>query len=185
MNRPTKAAPSVFSRLARRERRMRSSGEALALVYERLGGQDQAMLVALWNAWPSVMGEFLSSLGQPRGHKDATLIIGAYDSIAMQELTMLSEEILERANEFLKTTFFTAVHTTLMQGEKSLSRDKARAPRTGQNAEPSAHSAAPLPFDAPRIGALMGRLSPDSPITRCYEAHVKTPLQSAQRKPRR
>lgn len=177
MNRPAKAYPTVFSRLARRERRMRSSGEALALMVEKLGGQDQAMLVRLWNAWPDVMGEFLTSLGQPRGHKGSTLIIGAHDSIAMQELTMLSEEILERANAFLETPFFESIHVALMQGEQSLSRSdiQSQAPKASQQPK---RPAPPLPYEAPRIGALMGRLSPDSPITRCYEAYVNNPLKT-------
>lgn len=139
-------------------------------MFARLGGQDQPMLVQLWKNWPEVMGEFLSSLGQPRGHKQGTLIVGAADSIAMQELSMLSEELLERANAFLQTEYFTRLSVVLLQGAASL------AAENGGTAAPP--KPAPLPYTAPPIGALVGRLSPDSPITRCYEAHVRTAKKS-------
>ena len=126
----------VMSRLAGREKRVCSGAEIWRLLLERLGGQEQGKLVSLWKNWDQIMGEEVTALGRPLGHKkhagcsagdgakdwakDRTLNIGADDSMALQELSLRSPEILERANAALGSEFFTEVKVSLLQGKSGL-----------------------------------------------------------------
>lgn len=144
----------------KRERRPRSTAEAVSALFQQLGGQDQGRLTALWKNWDSIMDDTVRSLGYPLGHKDSALLIGADDNMAVQELSLLSADILERANAFMGQPFFTRVRVTLTQGRPDLTRP--RAPAQPPQQEPERHF--------PRLGRLLGKLDPDSPVTRCYEA---------------
>ena len=165
------SAKNVMARLAGREKRMRSGAEGWRLLLYRLGGQEQGKLVHLWKNWDYIMGEEIAALGRPCGHKEhagdraghRALHIGADDSMALQELSLRGPEILERANTAMGSEFFTEVKTFLLQGKTGLVRESAPV--------------APLQpdrqvFEGPPIGGLIGKLSPDSPITRCYETFV-------------
>ena len=58
-------------------------------------------------------------------------------------------------------SFSGQVKVALMQGQRDLSRKRAQAPY--------------VPFRVPkppRLGGLAGKLDPESPITRSYEAYV-------------
>jgi Protein of unknown function (DUF721). len=154
---------TLYRRLGAREERLRSSGEGIHALFERLGGQEQMRLTALWRQWETVMGEQIASLSYPLGHKDDDLALGADDSMALQELSLLGAEILERANAFMGREFFSTVTVQLRQGRRNLAEQRT----AGQSAPP----AQPV-FPLPRVGRLLGRLDPDSPVTRCYEAHV-------------
>jgi len=161
-------AKSVMARLAEREKRVRSGAEVWRLLLYRLGGQEQGKLVSLWKNWDYIMGEEVAALGRPCGHKEyagnRTLHIGADDSMALQELSLRGPEILERANAALGSEFFTEVKVSLLQGQTGLAREST----------PVAHLSPARPaFEGPPIGGLIGKLSPDSPITRCYETLVK------------
>lgn len=156
-------AISIHKRLAGRERRLRSCPEALAALFERLGGAEQARLVMLWKNWDDVMGP-LAELGCPLGHKDDALLVGADDAMAMQELSLLSIELLERANAFMGNDFFQQLKVHLRQGQRDLAQTRPL---------PTARPSSPVPPGAfPRLGRLTGQLDPASPVTRCYEAHV-------------
>lgn len=147
-----------------------STEEALAAFYERLGGKEQGKLTALWKSWESVVGEDISSLGFPLGHKETVLHIGVDDSMALQDLSMQKEDILERVNDFMEADFFDDVAITLMQGKRDLSRpeETRSAPAPVTDSPP-----AWLPEEErPDVGKLLGKIPPDSPIARCYEAHV-------------
>ena len=110
------------------------------------------------------MGDDLAALAFPLGHKDDILLIGAEDTMAMQELFLQSPEILERANAFMDSEFFLHVKVSLMQGQRDLSRQRPRRPHS---------PLAPVPPPKPaRLGALLGKLNPDSPVTRCYQAYL-------------
>lgn len=150
-------------RLVTRERRLLATSEAVPSFLDAYGGKERRHLTALWNNWRTVMGENIAQLASPVGHKDNTLLIGADDSMALQELSMLSMEILERANAFMDSDFFHRVKVILLQGQQDLSQLRPRRPTALPPAPP------PKP---PRLGGLLGSLNPDSPVTRCYEAYV-------------
>ena len=158
---------SLHARLAGREKRVYSGAEGMRLLFARLGGGPQSRLVALWKNWDRIMGEDIASIGYPLGHKDRALTIGADDSMAMQELSLMAEDILERANEAMGEGYFDKVTVTLMQGKNALAREDEAPEVPGPAAGAPRSGLAPQP-----IGALKGRLDPDSPITRCYEAFV-------------
>lgn len=154
---------SVFARLAKREKRACPAADALFALFDRLGGRERAALNRLWTDWETVMGPGIASLSHPLGHNDDVLLVGADDAMAMQELSLLSQEILERANEHMGEAFFARVTVRLMQGRPDLARPR-RAPAPPR----------PRPLYTPRrVGRHLGSFDPDSPVTRCYEAHVK------------
>lgn len=156
---------SIRARLAGREQRLRTSAEGLARLFASLGNNEAGDLVGLWRRWPEIMGEDIAALGAPLGHAEHILQIGADDSMALQELSLQAEEIRERANAFLGNDWFTGVKVLLMQGRKDLA-----APRPDPAPAPAPRQEAAEP--PPQLGRLLGRLDPDSPITRCYEAFV-------------
>lgn len=141
---------------------MRPVDNAIDVLLERLGGKEARQLAALWDNWAMVLGEDMAPLGFPIGHKDATLLIGAEDSMAMQELFMQSAEILERANAFMDSNFFERVRVVLLQGKRPLNEKRSVRPRHRlRRANP------PRP---PRLGGL--QLPPDSPVAECYKAYI-------------
>lgn len=155
--RQKKAGPSPV-----RENARLSAATAIDLLFEQLGGPDQARLVQLWRHWEMVMGENLSALGRPLGRKDRTLLVGAQDAMALQELSLQGPEMLERANAFMDKPFFTRVKVSLMQERPDLARKRE---------QPEYRPEAPAP--APVLGAHLGRMKPDSPVARCYEAWAR------------
>ncbi|MDR0339787.1 MAG: DUF721 domain-containing protein [Desulfovibrio sp.] len=158
-------APPVKGPSRKREYAVRSTAEAVNSLFLHMGGKDQTRLVQLWRHWDMVLGEALAPLGRPLGHKDRALHIGADDNMAMQELSMQSAEILERANAFMGEAFFERVKVLLVQGRPDLARERENIAQPGQAGSWAARPAPPL-------GGLCGRLNPDSPVTRCYEAFV-------------
>lgn len=159
---------SLFARLRKREKRARSTGEALASLFACLGGQERGRLNSLWTNWEAVMGDPVASLSHPLGQSGDVLLVGADDAMAMQDLSLLSQEILERANAYLEQPLFTKVTVRLMQGRPDLARRR--------------ESPAPAPerplYTPERVGRHLGSFSPDSPVTRCYEAHARATAQS-------
>ncbi len=161
---PALSPMSKNSRFSRRERRLQAAGEAVSSFLDGHGGKERRHLTALWQNWPAVMDSAIASLGFPLGHKEHTLIIGADDSMALQELSLQSVEILERANAFMDSEFFRQVKVVLMQGQQDLARPRPRRPDTLFRPAP--------PPKPPRLGALLGKLDPESPVTRSYEAYI-------------
>ena len=155
---------SKNSRFSRRERRLQAAGEAVSAFLDSYGGKERRHLTALWRNWSIVMGDAMAALAFPLGHKDHILIIGADDSMALQELSLQSVEILERANAFMDSEFFRQVKVVLMQGQQDLARPRPRRPDAPLGFSP--------PLKPPRLGSLLGRLDPQSPVTRSYEAYV-------------
>lgn len=151
-------------RFARREKRLLAAGEAMSAFLDGHGGKERRHLTALWRNWSVVMGETLAELAFPLGHKGGVLLVGADDVMAMQELSLQSMEILERANAFMDSEFFRQVKVNLMQGQQALSRPRPRRPDSPLRPAP--------PTKPARLGGLVGKLDPDSPVTRCYEAYL-------------
>ncbi|MDR1777424.1 MAG: DUF721 domain-containing protein [Desulfovibrio sp.] len=89
----------------------------LQSVLNALGASpERARLFHLWQNWDMVMGPELASLALPMGARGNTLLLGAPDSIAIQELHLQNGEILERVNAFMESPFFRAVNISLCPG---------------------------------------------------------------------
>jgi hypothetical protein len=145
-------------RSGKREKRLLPAGEAVQALLARLGGQDRGRLCALWDNWNPVLGP-LSSLALPLGQENGVLLLGAEDSMVLQELTLQGPEILERVNAFMGSLFFLKVRVVLVQGRRPLNRKI-----------PPPAFPAPQPARPPRLGGLS--LPQDSPAGRCYAAYV-------------
>ena len=167
-SRPKSSSAKRFAFGAEREKRLVASSEALFAVFAKWGGEDQARLTALWKSWEDAVGEDVASLGSPVGHKDAVLSIGAEDTMALQELSLRSGEILESVNAFMEKEFFTKVSVVLLQGRAELNRMQP----TGPPPEPVQEA------ELPRLGGIADKLDPDSPVTRCYLAHLQSQRSS-------
>lgn len=148
----------------KREKRLRTVQEAVNILLNVYGGQERRHLSALWDNWVMVLGEDLACLGMPMGHKEHVLLIGAEDSMALQELSLQSPEILERVNAFMDSPFFSQIRVTLLHGQRALNEKRP--------ARPISPLRAALPPRPPRLGGLSGQFPPDSMVGRCYEAYV-------------
>jgi hypothetical protein len=124
----------------------------------QLGGKERRHLCALWNNWDLVLVP-LAPLALPLGQEKGALLLGAEDSMALQELVLQGPEILERVNAFMDGPFFLKVRVILAQGRRPLNRRPPPRPL------PPPSAARP-----PRLGGLS--LPPDSPVGRCYAAYV-------------
>ncbi|MDR2488793.1 MAG: DUF721 domain-containing protein [Desulfovibrio sp.] len=147
-----------------RERRCIALGEAALAFLDSRGGKRTRHLAALWQNWSVVMGENLAGLAFPLGHKDALLLIGAEDSMALQELSLQSPEILQRVNAFMDGECFRRVNISLLQSRQLLLPVRPRLSDI-----PLRPSLPPKPRE---LGSLVGKLNPASPVARCYEAYV-------------
>lgn len=159
-----------WNTFGQRKKKLISSDEACTLFFLTHGGKERTHLTALWKHWDTVMGEEIAALGAPLGHTNKTLTIGGSDSMALQELSLQSYEILERANAFMDSNYFEQIKVVLLLGQEPLNRIRAR--RSAKHVVPQ------LPPMPPRLGSLMGSLNPESPVTKCYEAYVRLFTQS-------
>lgn len=156
--------------------RQRKPGDAGALASRFLeslsllvGRPEQFRLVQLWRNWSIVMGEEISSLCLPLGHRARRLDVGTEDSMAMQELLYLKEEIRLRANSFMEEDFFAEVKLELVAERKGL----AAAPQgangvrnDGWNGGRLARHEVPLHA----TGVYLADMPEDDPVARCYRA---------------
>ncbi|MDR3357289.1 MAG: DUF721 domain-containing protein [Desulfovibrio sp.] len=94
------------------------AADVLDAVFSALGvGPEHARLIQLWKNWSMVMGPELTPMALPLGARRDLLLVGAPDSMALQEIHLLGAEILERANAFMECPFFTAVNASLCFGK--------------------------------------------------------------------
>jgi hypothetical protein len=143
-----------------RARRCISAREAV----ERLLGRypRKARLARLWWNWSMVMGPELAPLAWPLGERKGVLLIGGEDAMAMQELVMMRDELLERANAFMDERFFPDVHVSLCLGKR---------PLDGLTAPPVCGRLLKIP---PALdGSALHGADPDSPAARCYAAFLE------------
>lgn len=148
------------------------AGDLLAALLAALGGgPERARLSLLWQNWEQVMGPELAPLALPLGHHKDMLLIGAEDAMLMQELHLMSGEILERVNAFMENPFFTSVKVTLVLGKNVLNtavppspaEDTSRGERS--DAQPTLRSVRPS-------GSFLAGMDPASPVARCYARFV-------------
>ena len=68
-----------------------------------------------WPLWPL-----------PLGHHKDILLIGAEDAMLMQELHLMSGEILERVNAFMESPFFKSIKVSLVLNKTVLRTAESR-----------------------------------------------------------
>lgn len=182
--------PAPLRKLTRRARQRRKGGgpapaaDLLADLLAALGGgPEHARLSLLWKNWGQVMGAELAPLALPLGHHKGILLLGAEDAMLVQELHLMSGEILERVNAFMEKPFFSSVKVTLVLGKNILGAGAQPSPakmpdqKTRADARPPARPARPS-------GSFLAGMDPASPVARCYARFVgkqtgKTPQKNA------
>lgn len=145
-----------------RQKKLCHVQEALELVLQGPDAHLELALARLWRHWSEVLGPDLAALARPLGRRKTTVILGAANSVVMQELSFRGAEILAKANDFLGSTYFQQARLELMDGRLSLDQiilgnppDLTKPPR-------------PEP-----LGNLLPCMDPSSPVTRCYHAYVQ------------
>ena len=112
--------------------------------------------------WENIVGSETAGLVKPLGRKNSTLILGAPDSMVIQEISFLSDQILEMINSYCGSDFFDKVRVELLKGRIALDRDLMKKPEVR------------LPAKKPeRLGALKGKMREDSPVARCYARYIE------------
>lgn len=167
MNKP----PSSTSYKISDKHRPRAEAPSLAAdvlhhVLAGLGGDEtRARLTALWQCWSVVMGPELAPLAIPLGQHKGILLIGAEDTMILQELQLQGSELLERANAFMGEDFFCSVRLSLVMGKTRLDLAPAASPAPTR-----------LPPPPPPSGRLLGQMDARSPVARCYARFAGKPL---------
>ena len=138
--------------------------ERLGSVLAALGDGEKVMLTRLWQNWEMVMGPELSTLAWPLDARGDTLVIGGEDNLALQELSFMTPEILERANAFMAAPTFAKDSLELVMGRQPLDQPPDMQPCTRVRPAP------PMP---PGLGGPLREMRPDSPVTRCYLAYLR------------
>ena len=147
-----------------RTKKLCSVGEALSSLFNTEEYQRRGALASLWRNWDEVLGKDMAPLALPMGHKSDQLIIGAEDNMAMQELTLQTQEILERVNAFMKCACFNKVKVVLLLGQRPLNPNRPQ--------RPVGPLCPKLPSRPPRLGRLEGSFDDESLVGKCYEAYV-------------
>ncbi len=112
--------------------------------------------------WERIVGPEISALAKPMGRSKATLILGAEDSMVIQEISFLSTQILGRINAFCGSPFFDKTRVELLKGRIPLDRKLVH--------EPDLKTSLKRPE---RIGGLMGMAEEGSAVARCYARYVE------------
>lgn len=137
-------------------------GSALQGFFRALGKPEQLLLTRLWQHWEVVMGPDLAGLAWPLGQRNGILLVGGEDAMAMQELSLMGDEILERANAFMERPYFTGVKVSLSLGKAALD-SAVRIPRPAK----------PVLEPGPVLsGSYLASMSLDSAAARCYARYV-------------
>lgn len=140
----------------------RSTAQALAATLNSPEAALELAIARLWRAWPEILGAEMAEMIRPLGHRKTTMLLGATNSMVMQEFSFFAPEILQKANAYLGTQFFQKVQIELMAGRAALDENLLPKPAPPPRAE------TPLP-----LGNLIPCMDPFSPVTACYRAYVK------------
>ncbi len=136
---------------------------ALERFLKRIGKPEQVLLTRLWQHWDMVMGPDIACLAWPLGSKNGVLLVGGEDAMSMQEISYMHHEILERANAFMGSAFFSAVKVRLSLDKTPL--HEAVLPR----AIHKVHLGPPQKLS----GKYLASMPSDSPVARCYARYVQ------------
>ena len=139
-------------------------GGKLGSVLSALGSGEKLMQVHLWQNWDMVMGPDIAPLAWPLGARNDTLVVGGEDNLALQELSFMTPEILERVNAFMDAPVFNKVELRLVMGDRPLDRPPEIQPSTRVR---------PAPPRPDELGAHLEDMRPDSPVARCYAAYLR------------
>jgi len=112
--------------------------------------------------WRLIVGAEFAELASPVGRKKNTLILGARDSIIIQELTFQQEELLKRINDFCGVVLFDNLRVELLKGRTPL--DVPLVQKTGAGLEPRRPE---------QLGGLLDVFPKGSAIARCYAKYVE------------
>lgn len=160
-------------RIGNRVKDVRHAAEALRLALSRLeqqankDGGERGRLRELWRNWSMVMGEELSLLALPLGHRGSVLRVGAEDHLVAQELSFCTPEILERVNAFMDEPVFVKVEIQLHMGQEVLDAPVEITSSERVREEPEKPEGLDGSF------AASPGLNPQSPVVRCYAAYLK------------
>ena len=154
---------------------MFSLGGKLGSVLSALGNGEKLMQVRLWQNWEMVMGPDIAPLAWPLGARNDILIVGGEDNLALQELSFMTPEILERVNAFMDAPVFDRVELRLVMGDRPLDQMPDIQPSTRVR---------PAPPRPRQLGAHLEEMNPDSPVARCYAAYLRMHGVPTERKSR-
>lgn len=136
--------------------------EALKLALNSPEAALELAIARMWRHWSEILGPDMAEMVRPLGRRKTVMLLGATNSMVMQEFVFLAPEILERCNTFLGVSYFQEVKLELMSGRPSL--DHSLLP------VPAPKSAVPCPEP---LGNLLPCMDPSSALSRCYRAYVR------------
>ncbi|WP_457571746.1 DUF721 domain-containing protein [Desulfovulcanus sp.] len=121
-------------------------------------------LAQMWSNWSEIVGsEELANMIRPLGHRQRTLILGAEDSIVIQEMNFFVPQLLDKVNDFLGQSFFDKIRFELLKGRTPLD----------QQPEPVLAPTKNRYFKKPQsLGKLLDKLPKDSPVYKCYKKYI-------------
>jgi len=140
---------------------MRSFAEALKNQFSSEEIKNNFRLAQLWNNWSEVVGSKLADLIRPLGHKQHTLILGADDSIVIQEMNFFAPQILDKVNDFLGQPFFDKIRFELIKGRTPLDQQLVITPVRQRSLKKPQN-----------LGNLLDKLPKDSPVYKCYKKYI-------------
>ncbi|MFO8033376.1 MAG: DUF721 domain-containing protein [Desulfohalobiaceae bacterium] len=129
----------------------------------RGAGANNLRLARLWINWGQVLGQELAELARPLGHKDRTLILGAEDSVVMQELSYYRQDILDKVEDFLGWRPFDKIKLELLNNKASL--DMVGLENTWKATSRTAGHLQPRKAEL--------ELDPESAVGSCYQAYKR------------
>ena len=136
---------------------MKRIQDTLAKYLDRSGGLIELRLVKLWKTWPDVSGPEMAELLSRLGHRKRTLLLGAEDSMIIQEF-----EMMDKVNNALGEVYFDKVHSELLSGKPRLELIRQRKlTRKVIKQRPK------------NLGNLLDRLPPDTPAGRAYRKYLQ------------
>ena len=98
---------------------MKKLSEGLSALLSRGEAGKRRRYYELWRDWPRAVGEDVAALCRPLGHRRGILIAGVEDTVAMQELSYATPEILARVNGYLGENCFDKVQFDLLGADSS------------------------------------------------------------------
>ena len=121
-------------------------------------------LAQMWSNWSEIIGsEELADMIKPLGHRQRTLILGAEDSIVIQEMNFFVPQLLDKVNDFLGQSFFDKIRFELLKG---------RTPLNQSILAPTKHRYRCSLKKPQNLGNLLDKLPKDSPVYKCYKKYV-------------
>ncbi len=154
---------------------MRTLADLMAVFLGGAEARRRCRVVDLYRDWEAVVGAELAGHVKPLGHRGGELRLGVSDAVAMQEMVFFVPELLARVNGWLGQNLFDKVQFDLIGNKICL--DATEMSRPGFHVPALARPA--------KLGALVGKLDPGTPVGRCYEKYVRFFSGSATRVGRR